>query len=367
MGLRHTALYQCHIDSEGKMIDFAGYALPVQYPSGILKEHMAVRSKVGLFDVSHMGEIIFTGEDALNNLQRLLTNDFAKMAPGRIKYSLMCYENGGVVDDLLVYKISKEKYLVVVNAANRQKDFHWMKTHLSGNVTVEDASDKISQLALQGPYSTEIITKITDSQYIPQKYYTFIEHADIQHMPCLISRTGYTGEKGYEIYIDNRFAQKLWNLLLEVGKPFGLIPCGLGTRDTLRLEAGMPLYGHEMDENITPFEAGLNFAVKMAKPHFIGKAALLEKRNPARARIGLKVLGRGIVREKCPITVDGRIIGRTTSGTYCPYLRYSAAMALVDKNDITAGRKVFVKVRNHEVEAEMITLPFYNLNKKSSS
>ncbi|MBC8586425.1 glycine cleavage system aminomethyltransferase GcvT [Youxingia wuxianensis] len=358
-----TPLYDCHVTWGGKIVPFAGYLLPVQYKTGVIAEHMAVRTKAGLFDVSHMGEVTYKGKDALANLQKLLTNDFTNLPDGGVRYSPMCNDQGGVVDDLIVYKISDENYMVVVNAANRHKDVAWMKEHLFGEVAFEDISDSMAQLALQGPNSYEILKKLTEEKYIPKKYYSFVNEAYVGDIPCIISKTGYTGEDGYEIYMKNRYAQQMWNLLLKTGSESGLIPCGLGARDTLRLEAAMPLYGHEMDDTVTPPEAGLSFAVKMEKDDFIGKAAL-EARGPlTRKRVGLKVTSRGIVREQEEVYMGDRLVGHTTSGTHCPYLGCAVAMALVDIDAANAGSQVEVLVRGRKLTAEIVNLPFYKRNK----
>ena len=271
-----TPLYDCHLASGGTIVPFAGYLLPVQYPTGIITEHNAVRTAAGLFDVSHMGEIVFSGKDALKNINYILTNDFTSMVDGQVRYSVMCNEQGGCIDDLIVYRLDEETFMIVVNAANKQKDFEWMTACAFGDVSVEDISETVSQLALQGPLAKEIMLRLIPESALPSKYYYFLDNVMIDDIKCLVSQTGYTGEAGYEIYLSNDDAPKMWNLLLEAGKDKGLIPCGLGARDTLRLEAAMPLYGHEMDDKISPLEAGLNFGVKMKKENFIGKKALEE-------------------------------------------------------------------------------------------
>jgi len=354
-----TPLYDCHVASGGTIVPFAGYLLPVQYPTGIITEHNAVRTAAGLFDVSHMGEIVFSGKDALQNLNRLLTNDFTSMVDGQVRYSLMCNEQGGCVDDLIVYRINEEMYWVVVNASNRHKDYAWMRAHASGEVIVEDISDSIAQLALQGPSAKDILLQLIPENKLPAKYYTFLKDVMIGGKECLISQTGYTGEAGYELYLPNEDAPYLWNLLLEKGKDRGLIPCGLGARDTLRLEAAMPLYGHEMDEQISPLETGLNFAVKMKKEDFIGKKALEEKGVPALKRIGLKITGRGIAREQQDVYLDNTLIGHTTSGTHAPYLKVPVAMALVNIDSVEIGTQVEIDIRGRRVAAEVVPLPFY--------
>lgn len=354
---RKTPLYDRHVAAGGKIVPFAGYLLPVQYGSGVIAEHMAVRQKAGLFDVSHMGEVLCTGPDALNWLNELLTNSFTNMSDGQVRYSPMCYDNGGVADDLLVYRYHQEKYMIVVNASNREKDVAWMKQHLKGDVTLEDISDNIAQVALQGPQAETILKKLCGEENIPQKYYWFTPECMVGEIPCIVSRTGYTGENGFELYTDNANAVMLWDLLLNAGKEEGLIPCGLGARDTLRLEAAMPLYGHEMDETVSPLETGLQFGVKMNKESFIGKAAL--EAPLTRARVGLKVTGRGIIREHAPVFIGDRQIGLTTSGTHCPFVNAPIAMALVEIDFSAVGTAVEAEVRGRRIPAEIVPLPFY--------
>lgn len=356
---KKTVLYDCHIDLEGKMIPFGGYLMPVQYKSGVIKEHMAVRKAAGLFDVSHMGEVILKGSDALNNIQKLVTNDCSLIVDGQVKYSPMCNQDGGVIDDLLIYRIGKEEYLLVINAANRYKDIDWISKHLFGDVRLSDISDETALLALQGPLSKSILTKLTDEKTLPIKYYTFKENVDIGGIKCMVSKTGYTGEEGYEIYCKNKDAVSLWELLLDKGSGEGLIPCGLGARDTLRLEAGLPLYGHEMDDSISPIEAGLGFAVKLNKEDFIGKQGIIDRGEPTKIRVGLKITGRGIAREDCPVFYGDKEVGRTTSGTHSPYLGYPIAMAYVDLNYKDVGTNLMVEIRGRKTSAEIVPLPFY--------
>lgn len=353
-----TPLYDCHLAYGGKIVPFAGYLLPVQY-TDVIAEHQAVRGQAGLFDVSHMGEVKITGPDALACINHLFTNDFTGMQDGRVRYSLMCNEQGGVVDDLIVYRMAADNYFIVVNAANRNKDVEWMKAHLIGDAVLEDISDSCALLALQGPKSRAILARVMEEADIPEKYYTFYDHVTVSGCECLVSQTGYTGEHGYEIYCRPDDAAHIWEALLTAGKGDGLIPCGLGARDTLRLEAGMPLYGHEMDDTITPVETGLGFAVKMAKDEFIGKAALIAAGEPSRTRIGIKVTGRGIVREACPLYAGDEQIGTTTSGTHCPHLGGAYAMALVDRRYAEPGTVLEAEVRGRRLAVEAVPLPFY--------
>lgn len=340
------------------MTPFAGYLLPVQYRAGVIAEHMAVRQKAGLFDVSHMGEVLFRGPDALANLNRILTNDFTSLQTGRARYTAMCREDGGVLDDLLVYRLGETAYLAVVNAANREKDAAHMRAHCAGDCECADLSDEIAQIALQGPASPAILRKVMRPGDIPGKYYAAAADVEAAGVRTLVSRTGYTGETGYELYCAPADAPALWAALLEAGAEEGLLPCGLGARDTLRLEAGMPLYGHEMDETVSPLETGLGFAVKLGKD-FIGRDALAAQDPPRRTRVGLAVTGRGIVRERCPVFRDGARIGETTSGTHAPYLGRGVAMALVGAGSCAAGDAVEAEVRGRRVAMEVVPLPFY--------
>ncbi len=362
---KKTPLYDCHVAAGGKIVPFGGYLLPVQYETGVIKEHMAVRTACGLFDVSHMGEIVLSGPDALKNVQMVTCNDCSGMYDGQVRYSPMCNEQGGVVDDILVYKVNDTTYLLVVNAANKDKDAAWISSHLSGDVQFRDLSESVAQLALQGPNAVPLLAGLVAEAQIPKKYYSFVQECDVQGIKCLISRTGYTGELGYELYCAAEDGPKLWSLLLEAGKDYGLIPCGLGARDTLRLEAAMPLYGHEMDDTVTPLETDLGFFVKLEQESdFIGKSALLAAGEPKRCRVGLKVTGRGIAREHCPVFVGDQQIGMTTSGTHCPFIGMPVAMALIEKEYGQVGNTVEIEIRGRKVSAEIVPLPFYKRPKK---
>ena len=353
--LKKTPLYEKHAALGGKIVDFGGWALPVQYSSPI-EEHTIVRTCCGLFDVSHMGEIDVTGKDAFAYLQKLCTNDLTTMTPGRCRYSMLCYEDGGIVDDILVYKHSDDHYMIVVNAGNVDKDFAWFSEHVFGDVQAVNQSGQWAQLALQGPRFMEVLTAAGYIGEIPAKNYTFTPEMTVAGVKCLVSRTGYTGEDGVELYCKATDAVRLYDALLSSGKPIGMLPCGLAARDSLRFEAAMPLYGHELTADITPMEANIGFAVKLEKPDFIGKSALLA---PAkRRRIGLKVVDRGIVREHYPIYCQGKEAGFTTSGVFVPTLEGSHAMALVD---IAAAEVTDfeVEVRGKKLKAVQVPLPFY--------
>lgn len=357
--LKRTPLYETHVRAGGKMVPFAGWEMPVQYPDGIIAEHMAVRTACGLFDVSHMGEIRVSGPDALRSLNHLMTNDFTDLADNGARYTLMCNDAGGIVDDLIVYKKDDQDYLLVVNAGTKDKDYAWILEHQSGDVTFEDVSAEWGQVALQGPKAGQILRSLTEESQIPQKYYTCLFDRSIRGIPCMISATGYTGEDGFEIYVPAERTAELWDLLMEAGKESGLIPCGLGARDTLRLEAGMPLYGNDMDETVTPREAGLGNFVRMDKPDFIGKAALETAGSPKRVKVGLRVTGRGILREHMDVFRNGKKIGITTSGTKCPYIGQAVAFARIDADAREYGETVEVDVRGRRVEAEMTKSRFY--------
>lgn len=354
---KKTPLYDKHVALKGKMVSFGGYLMPVQYDKGILAEHMAVRTEAGIFDVSHMGEVIFEGKGALKSLNHLLSNDFTNLAIGRVRYSTMLNENGGVIDDLIVYHLGEDRYMVVVNAATHDKDVAHMKANLLADTTFTDISEETGLVSLQGPKSKEILEPLVESGELPTKYYSETEHVFIGGVECLVSRTGYTGEFGYEIFCASDKVGIIWDLLLAKGEGV-VLPCGLGARDTLRLEAAMPLYGHEMNDSVSPLETGLDFGVKVGKEEFIGREALLAN-PPKRERIGLKVTGRGIVREEQEVTLNGERIGETTSGTFCPFLKGAYAMALITKGAAKVGDTVEVNVRGRSIACEVVPLPFY--------
>jgi aminomethyltransferase len=325
---------------------------------------MAVRTAAGIFDVSHMGDIAIKGPDALKNIQNLVTNDCSPMVDGQIKYSPLCNKNGGVIDDLLVYKKNDIDYLLVVNAANRDKDAAWIKSNISGDCSCEDISESLAQIALQGPKAFEVIAKLTNIAELPVKYYSFTGSISVGGLDCLVSKNGYTGEDGYEIYTANDNAMDLWEKIMAAGSEFGLVPCGLGARDTLRLEASMPLYGHEMDEDITPFETGIGFFVKMTKDDFIGKAALLAKGDPQRQRIGLEITDRGIARNGDKVFLNEDEIGTVTSGTMCPFVKKALAMALVKSGCAVQGNVLELEVRGKKLKATVVKMPFYKKQTK---
>lgn len=342
----------------GKMVEFTGYLLPIQF-EGIIAEHKAVRETAGLFDVSHMGEILLKGKGAFYTIQNLITNDITTMSDGQAKYTLMTNSKGGIIDDILVYRMNEESYMLVVNAANCQKDADWISSNLKEDTEFQNISEDTAQLALQGRKAIDIIRELVNEEDIPQKNYTF-KVSKLFDEDIILSRTGYTGEDGFEIYSSNNIAVKIFDALIEKGQPHGMRLCGLGARDTLRLEAGMPLYGHEMNEDTLATELGLNFFIKMQKEDFIGKKSL-ELNVPQYKKIGIQLIDRGIAREHSTIyDKNDKEIGYVTSGTHSPTLGYPIAMVRVDK-DFDA-EELYVEVRNKKLKAKVTPLPFYKRN-----
>jgi len=364
---KRTPLYATHVRYGGRMIEFGGWSLPVQY-TGIKEEHHAVRTKAGLFDVSHMGEIIVEGPDALMFLQKLVTNDISRLAENQVQYTPMCYSHGGTVDDLLVYKFNAGKYLLVVNAANTQKDWEWICEMGKGfDVRFSNVSDDMAQLALQGPAAEAILEKLTAAPLSELKYYWFIPEATVAGRKALISRTGYTGEDGFEIYCRPQDAEFLWEAIITAGKPFGLLPAGLGCRDTLRFEACLPLYGHELSEDITPLEAGLAIFVKLKTDlDFVGRPALAEQKAQGLKRkiAGFAMIERGVARAEYPVLAAGRRIGTVTSGTYSPTLDKNLGLALIEADYAQIGQRIGIEIRGKEAAAEVIGKPFYKRPRK---
>ncbi|QNB45175.1 glycine cleavage system aminomethyltransferase GcvT [Thermanaerosceptrum fracticalcis] len=358
--LKKTTLYELHKKLGAKMVEFSGWEMPVQY-TGIIEEHKAVRSAAGLFDVSHMGEILVKGPGALALIQKLITNDAAKLTVGQALYSPMCYSSGGIVDDLLVYRLGDDEYWLVVNASNKDKDFGWIKDHQEGKVTVEDISDKTGQIALQGPRSQEILSQITDINLGEIKYFRFV-WAETAGVKTLVSRTGYTGEDGFELYMNAEGAPKVWQALLEAGKDYGLVPVGLGARDTLRFEARLPLYGHELNEEYTPLEAGLGSFVALSKAEdFIGKEALSKQKAEGITRklVGFEMLDRGIPRAGYRIEKNNISIGEVTSGSFAPSLGKNLGLGYVKSAEAVLDNEITVIIRDKGLRARIIKTPFY--------
>lgn len=373
--LKKTALNATHRALKAKMVDFGGWDMPVEYPcpgGGLIAEHMAVRTGVGLFDVSHMGEIQFRGSGALAAVQHITMNDAARLQDGQAHYSALLTPAGTFVDDILVHRLSPNDYLLVVNAGTTEKDFAWIRQQAGRfpSIHISDYSSYYSQLALQGPRSLETLAKLTkvDLAAIKNYWFTWGTVAGIPNV--LIARTGYSGEDGFEVYIasDEPTTVKMWNALLEAGEEFGIRPCGLGARNTLRLEAGMSLYEHEISEDINVFEAGLTRWLKLDKGSFIGRDALVavqESGGPKRKLIGLEMAERGIGRDGYSVlSLSGEEIGRITSGSPAPFLKTNIAMALAPTAIAESGSDVLVDVRGNRVRAKQVPLPFYKRPKK---
>lgn len=340
-------------------MDFAGWEMPVQY-SGLMEEHRAVREAAGLFDVSHMGEVRVRGAEAESFLQNLTPNDVSKLKPGRAHYSGLLNEEGRYLDDLLVYRLAEDDFLLVVNASNADTDFDWIASHAPDGVEVENVSDRYALLALQGPRAVEILQELTDTDLPAIRYYRFAE-GEVDGRPAILSRTGYTGEDGFELYVAPEDAPHLWDRLLEIGADRGLLPAGLGARDTLRMEAGMALYGHEIDDTTTPLEAGLNWVVKLDKGDFIGRDVLARQKEGRvdRKLVGFEVVGRGIAREGHPVKVGGEEAGRVTSGTHSPTFGKALGMAYVPAEHAEPGTEIVLDIRGKDVAARVVELPFY--------
>jgi aminomethyltransferase len=363
--LLRTPLFEEYSKYGGKTIDFGGWDLPVQF-SSIKEEHEAVRTKAGLFDVSHMGEISVKGEGSLNYLQHLVTNDVSKIKDGQAQYTAMCYEDGGTVDDLLVYKKGDQDYLLVVNASNIEKDFAWMKKTQPEDVELENLSDQFSLLAFQGPLAEEILQRLTEDDLSEIRPFRFKDGVTVAGEKVLISRTGYTGEDGFEIYASPESSVVLWKKILDEGKEEGVLPCGLGARDTLRFEACLALYGQELTKDITPLEAGVNFVVKLAKEEdFTGKAALAKQKEQGvpRKLVGVEMLDKGIPRHGYPVYLNDQLIGEITTGTQSPTLKRNIGLALVKREFAELGTELEVQIRNKRLKAKTVETPFYKRSK----
>jgi aminomethyltransferase len=356
-----TALHEWHRSHGGRMVEFGGWSMPVQYTS-IIDEHRAVRERVGLFDISHMGRILFSGPDVVPWLERVTTNHVAKLAPGQIQYSLMTDDSGGAIDDILVYRAPEDAYTIVCNASNRSNVLDQLKSHkVGGNSTqLLDWTMATTMIAVQGPRAEHVLQQLCDTPLASLGYYRAIS-ANVVGAKCLLSRTGYTGENGFEISFAEEMARIIWEALLNAGRVDGIVPCGLGARDTLRFEAGMPLYGHELSPTINPYSAGLGWAVKLDKGEFIGRDALAGfRKNPGRRRIGLTIEGKRIARQGTPVLAEGETVGVVTSGTYSPSLDRSLAMALVDPLAADPGAGLRVEIRGQIEPATVVPLPFYH-------
>jgi len=361
--LKRTPLFETYKNYGAKVIDFGGWELPVQF-TGIIDEHEAVRTEAGLFDVSHMGEVLVEGKDAETFINYLVTNDVTKIDINQAQYTAMCYPDGGTVDDFLVYKLADEKYLIVVNAANNEKDYEWMERHVKGDVTLQNISSEVALLALQGPKAEKILQQLTDIDLTSIAPFRFAQHVNVDGVKeVLVSRTGYTGEDGFELYVAANDAEVLWEKLMQVGKEDGLKPCGLGARDTLRFEARLALYGQELTEEITPIEAGIGFAVKTNKESdFIGKSVLAkQKEEGAKQKLaGIEITGRGIPRYGYKVfSEDEEEIGFVTSGTRSPSLKKNLGLALVSAEYKEVGTPLKVEIRKKLIDAVTVKTPFY--------
>ncbi|WP_145408170.1 glycine cleavage system aminomethyltransferase GcvT [Paenibacillus xylanexedens] len=359
--LLRTPFFPLYQQYEGvRCIDFGGWELPVQF-SGIQKEHEAVRERAGLFDVSHMGEFTVQGEQAEAFLQHMTTNDVTTLVPGQAQYTLMCYPDGGVVDDLLVYKLEEQHYMLVVNASNIDKDWAWLVEHLAPGVTMTNDSKQTALLALQGPLSVDILQKVTDIDVATIEPFRFVQDTEVCGVKLLLSRTGYTGEDGFELYVPADHAATVWNGLMQAGEEHGLVPAGLGARDTLRFEAKLPLYGQELSPTISPLEAGVGMFVKLNSGPFIGHDVLSQQKNdgPARKLVGIEVLERGIPRPHYPLYADGVQIGEVTTGTQSPTLKRNLGLALIDSKYAALGTPLEIEIRGKKLKAEVVKTPFH--------
>jgi aminomethyltransferase len=357
--LKNVALVNKHISLGAKMVPFAGYLMPVSY-TGLNEEHNTVRNAVGVFDVSHMGEFILKGENALDLIQRVTSNDAAVLTDGKVQYSCLPNEDGGIVDDLLVYRIDEKSYMLVVNASNIEKDWNWIQKFNTKNVEMHNISDKTSLLAVQGPKAILALQKLTDINLSELPYYTFKKGKFNGVDNVVISNTGYTGAGGFEIYFENEVADKMWNAIFEAGAEFGIKPIGLGARDTLRLEMGFCLYGNDIDDTTSPIEAGLGWITKFTK-EFTNKSALLaqKEKGVSKKLVGFEMIDRGIPRHDYPIAdATGTIIGKVTSGTQSPTLNKAIGMGYVPTANAKADSEIFIIIREKPIKAKVVKIPF---------
>lgn len=359
LGLLETPLNAVHRKLGAKMVDFGGWDMPVQY-KGILDEHKAVRTGVGVFDVSHMGELVVRGPEALELVNWVGTNDASKLKIGQIQYSGLLYEHGGFVDDILVHKVADDEYFICVNASNQDKDFDHIQAANHFQATVENAGARYAQIAIQGPRALEVCQKLTITELAPIRYYWFVD-GEFAGIPARMARTGYTGEDGFEVYVSPNSAATVWDAIFAAGEEFEIVPCGLGARNTLRLEAKMALYGHEIDATISPLEADLAWMVKLDKSGFIGKAALEEQRAAGLSRklVGFEMQGRGIGRDGYEVEIDGAKVGWVTSGGPAPTLNKNIGLCYLPIAKANPGQKINVLVRGAAVEAVIVPTPFY--------
>ena len=357
--MKSTALTEKHISLGAKMVPYAGYNMPVQY-EGINIEHATVRNAVGVFDVSHMGEFIFKGDNALDLIQRITSNDASKLHDGKIQYSCFPNETGGIVDDLLVYRMDEKSYMLVVNASNIDKDWAWIQKFNTTNVEIHNISDKTSLFAIQGPKAADALQSLTDMDLASMEYYTFKKGTFAGVDNVLVSATGYTGAGGFEIYFENEYADQIWEAIFKAGAEFGIKPIGLAARDTLRLEKGFCLYGNDIDDATSPLEAGLGWITKFTKTFTNSEALLAQKEaGVARKLIGFEMIDRGIPRHDYPIVnAEGNVIGRVTSGTQSPTLQKAIGMGYLDKDLAKEGAEIFIEIRGAKIKAQVVKFPF---------
>jgi len=366
--LKKTPLNAAHRELGGKMVDFGGWDMPVQYTAGVIEEHMATRTRAGLFDVSHMGEIWVEGEDAISFVNRLTTNDVTKLVDGQAHYSALTNDKGGVVDDLLVYRFDVDKLLLVVNAGTTDKDWDWITSRTQDEkITLTNASADYCQIAIQGPKAVGILKTLTETNLDEIKYYHFTM-GYVDGVESILSRTGYTGEDGFEIYADEKHARQLWDKLLEkgdYGKDNGILPCGLAARNTLRLESAMSLYGHELADDITPLEANLGWITKLQKGDFVGREALVKKKESGIPRlvVGFEMTQPGIARDNCDVYINDRLVGYVTSGSPAPFLKKNIGLAFLPTEFANEGQEIKIDVRGKHLSAKVVPTPFYKRKK----
>lgn len=361
--MKKTALYEEHLALKGKIVEFAGFLMPLNYGSSI-EEHNAVRTAVGIFDVSHMGEFSIEGDEALNLVQHITCNDVSKLSKFQVHYNAFLTEKGTFVDDLLVYKKNDKEYLLVVNAANTEKDFKWVTSKNNFNAEAKNISDEVSQIAIQGPLAQELIQNFVNFQLNTIKYYRFVE-TNVAGMFGILSRTGYTGEDGFEVYLSNEDAPKLWKLFLKEGEKYGIKPCGLVARDTLRLEAKMALYGNDIDDGHTPLEAGLEWIVKLEKGDFIGKDVLLKQKQEGIKRVlcGFEMLEPGVPRHNYDVYIGDEKVSTVTSGSYAPYLKKNIGLCYLPVEFSKIDQEIKILIRDKKVKAKVVPTPFYKRKK----
>ncbi len=358
--MKNTALTNTHIALGAKMVPFAGYNMPVQY-AGINAEHETVRKAVGVFDVSHMGEFILKGEGALDLIQKVCSNDASKLYDGKVQYACLPNEQGGIVDDLLVYRMDEKTYMLVVNASNIEKDWAWISKFNSYGVELKNISDRTSLLAVQGPKAAQALQSLTDTDLAAMEYYTFVKGTFAGVENVVISATGYTGAGGFELYFDNEHADKIWKAIFEAGTPFGIQPIGLGARDTLRLEMGFCLYGNDIDDTTSPLEAGLGWITKFTKD-FVNSANLAAQKEAGlnKKLVGFEMIDRGIPRHDYEICdAAGKVIGKVTSGTQSPSLQKAIGLGYVQTDFAKEGTEIFINIRENLVKAQVVKFPFY--------